>query len=86
MDVLECMAHFSYFNKIEFNFAIDDSLEKSTILQLLNKRKWQNLKTICKNNGLKYKYKFIKVNFHWNSFEEVLVKSKFVVSMAGTAT
>ena len=31
-------------------------------------------------------YKFITVNFRWNSFEESLLNSDLVLSMAGTAT
>ena len=38
-----------------------------------------------KNNGLEFKYGFIKIYFNWNLFEEILFKSQFVISMSGTA-
>ena len=39
-----------------------------------------------KNNGLEFTYGFITINLNWNLFDEILFKSKFVISMAGTAS
>ena len=86
LEVLEEMSNLPYFEKIEFNFAIVNKLSKSKIIHFLKKRKWQYLDKNCTDSDLKFQYKFIKVNFVWNSFEEILVKSICVVSMAGTAT
>ena len=38
------------------------------------------------NEYLTFGFQSIKVNFFWNLFEEILFKSKFVISMAGTAS
>ena len=85
LEVLEEMSNLKYFEKISFNFAIVNVLPRSKIKQILNKRKWIYLEKISKNT-LKFRYKLIQVNFSWNSFEEILVKSKCIISMAGTAT
>ena len=85
LEVLEEMSNLKYFEKIAFNFAIVNVLTRSKIKQILNKRKWIYLEKISKNT-LKFRYKLIQVNFSWNSFEEILVKSKCIISMAGTAT
>ena len=86
LEVIEEISHIRYFEKIEFNFAIVNVLTKTKIIQLLNKRKWEYSDEICENIPLKFKYKYITLNFNWNSFEEILFKSKCVISMAGTAT
>ena len=85
LDVLETMSNLKYFENIEFNFAIVDSLSSEIITKILNQRKWIPLKKTLKNQGLQFKYRFINVSFNWNTFEEILFKSKFVISMAGTA-
>ena len=85
LEVLEEMSYLNYFEKIEFNFALVNSLSIERLKQILNKRNWIYQKN-SKNNYFQFKYKFIKVNFKWNYFEEILFASKFVVSMAGTAT
>ena len=86
LEVLEEISNLKYFEKISFNFAIVNALPRSQIKKILNKRKWIYLEKISKNNSLKFKYKLIKVDFNWNSFEEILVKSNLVISMAGTAS
>ena len=80
------MSKLIYFQKIEFNFAIVNALNALKIEQILNKRKWKLLEKMGKNQMMKFQYKFINVNFYWNSFEQVMLKSTFVISMAGTAT
>ena len=86
LEVLEVMAEISYFRKIEFNFALVNDLSKSMIKKILNKRKWKYPLESFENDVLKFQYKFIKVNFKWSSFDEILTKSSFVISMAGTAS
>ena len=85
LEVLESLSDFSYFQKIEFNFAIVNSLSSSKIMKILKNRKWLYMKKINDKNRLKFQYKFIKVNLFWNTFDEVLVKSRCCISMAGTA-
>ncbi len=86
LEVLETMSNLSYFAKIEFNFAIVNALSLKQIKDRLHHRKWAYLEKISENYVLTFKYKSIVVNFKWNSFEEILVKSNCVISMAGTAT
>ena len=86
IELLEAMSNLIYFQKIEFNFAIVNSLSALKIEQILNERKWKLLEKMGKNQMIKFQYKFINVNFYWNSFEQVMLKSTFVISMAGTAT
>ena len=85
LEVLEAMSDLSYFQKIEFNFAIVKILSSSRIRQIFNQRKWVYLEKTNENNVLKFKHKSIKVNLYWNSFEEILLKSRCCISMAGTA-
>ena len=86
LEVLEAMADFNYFNKIEFNFALVNALDKSRIVKFFKKRKWKFLDKIFDNQLVKFQYKFIVINVNWNYFEEILVNSDCVISMAGTAT
>ena len=86
LEVLEAMSDFSYFQKFEFNFAIVNVLPKLKIKQILIDRNWKLLETKLENKVMQFKFKLIKVNCNWNSFEEILLKSKCVISMAGTAT
>ena len=84
--LLENMSNFNYFENLEFNFAIVNVLSKEEIKQILHKRKWIHIENTSKNKVLKFKYKSLKVNFKWNYFEEIIFKSKLVISMAGTAS
>ena len=86
LEVLEAMSDLRYFEKIEFNFAIVNALSKLQIMQILNLRKWVYLEKNCEDNSLQFQNIFIKVNFNWNAFEEILLNSICVISMAGTAT
>ncbi len=86
LEILENMSNLKYFENIEFNFAIVNALSTKQIKSILKGREWVKIKKNLINNTLEFNYKFIKVNFKWNSFEEILFKSKFVISMAGTAT
>ena len=85
LEVLETMSNLKYFENIAFKFAIVNSLSLEKIRQILNNRKWICIEKRVENYGLEFKYGFIKVKFNWNLFEEILFKSKFVISMAGTA-
>jgi uncharacterized protein (TIGR03492 family) len=83
LEVLETMSKLKYFENIEFKFAIVKALSMEEISQILNQRKWIYVE---KNDGLEFKYGFITINLNWNLFEEILFKSKIVISMAGTAS
>ena len=85
LEVLEALSDNSFLQKIEFNFAIVNALPSSKILEIFKNRKWVYLQNINKKNLLKVQYKFLKVNLYWNSFEEILIKSRCCISMAGTA-
>ena len=85
LEVLESLSDFSYFQKIEFNFAIDNTLSSSKIREILKTTKWVCLEKNNDKNLLKFQYKFLKVNLFWNTFDEILLKSTCCISMAGTA-
>ncbi len=85
LEVLETMSDLKYFENIEFNFAIVNTLSIENIKDILNHRKWIHLEKLSKSRALEFKYRFIKIKFNWNLFEEILFQSNFVVSMAGTA-
>ena len=86
LEVLETMSKLKYFENIAFNFAIVKALSMEEIRQILNQRKWIFIEKKGKNDGLECTYGFIKINLNWNLFEEILFKSNFVISMAGTAS
>ena len=86
LELLETMSNLKYFENITFNFAIVKALSMEEIRQILNQRKWIYIEKKGKNNGLECTYGFIKINLNWNLFEEILFKSNFVISMAGTAS
>ena len=85
LEVLEALSNLIYFQKIEFNFAIVNALPSSKIREIFKNSKWVKLETINQKNILKYQYKFLKVNLYWNYFDEILLKSRCCISMAGTA-
>ena len=85
LEVLEALSDFSYFQKIEFNFAIVNALSSSKIREIFERRQWVYLEKINDKNLLKFKYKSLTVNLYWNTFDEILLKSRLCISMAGTA-
>ena len=85
LEVLEALSDFSYFQKIEFNFAIVNALSSSKIREIFENRKWVYLEKINEKNLLKFQYKSLTVNLYWNTFDEILLKSRLCISMAGTA-
>ena len=85
LELLEAMSDLSYFKKIEFNFAIVNALSPLKISEIFNNREWICLEKTNDNNVLKFQFNFLKVNLFWNSFDEILLKSRFCISMAGTA-
>ena len=85
LEVLESLSDFSFFQKIEFNFAIVDALSSSKIKEIFKNRKWVYLEKINEQNLLEFQYKSLKVNLYWNTFDEILLKSRCCISMAGTA-
>ena len=85
LEVLEALSELSYFKKIEFNFAIVDALTQSKISEIFKDRKWVFLEKINEMNLLKYECNSLKLNLYWNTFDEILLKSKCCISMAGTA-
>ena len=86
LEVLETMSNLKYFENIGFKFAIVNALSMKKIREILNSRKWIFVENKVKNNGIEFKFGLITIHFNWNSFEEILFKSSFVISMAGTAT
>ncbi len=85
LEVLEALSDLSYFEKIEFNFAIVNSLSSSKIREIFKNRKWVYLEKINDKNLLIFQYKSFKVNLYWNNFDEILFQSRCCISMAGTA-
>ncbi|MBO8218326.1 lipid-A-disaccharide synthase-related protein [Prochlorococcus marinus] len=85
LEVLEALSDLSYFQKIEFNFAIVNALSSSKIMEIFENRKWLYLEKINEKNLLKFQYKSLTVNLYWNTFDEILLKSRLCISMAGTA-
>ena len=85
LEVLEALSDFPYFQNIEFNFAIVNALSFSRIREIFQKRKWLYIDTINGKKIVKFKYKSLKVNLCWNIFDEILLKSRCCISMAGTA-
>jgi len=85
LEVLEAISDFKYFQKIEFNFAIVNALSSSKIREIFKNRKWLYLEKINEKNLLKFEYKSLKVNLYRNNFDEILLKSRCCISMAGTA-
>ena len=85
LELLEAISDFKYFQKIEFNFAIVNALSSSKIREIFNNRKWLYLEKINEKNLLKFEYKSLRVNLYRNNFDEILLKSRCCISMAGTA-
>ena len=78
---------FSNFNKRKFGITVTSGTAAlEIIIKSLKNRKWRLLKKLSEIEAIKFRYKSITVNFKWNSFEEILIKSNFVISMAGTAS
>ena len=84
--VLETMSNLKYFENFAFNFAIVNAISIEKIRQILNQRKWIYVEQTTNHKSIKFRYGFITIKFIWNLFEEILFKSKFVISMAGTAS
>ena len=85
LELLEALSDLSYFQKIEFNFAIVNALSSSKIKEIFLNRKWLYLEKIKERDFLKFQYKSLEVNIYWNNFDKILLKSKCCISMAGTA-
>ena len=85
LEVLETLSDFNYFQKIEFNFALVNALSSSKIREIFANRNWEYLEKINEKNLLQFNYKFLKVNLCWNNFDEILLKSRCCICMAGTA-
>ena len=86
LEVLGTMSNLKYFQNIEFKIAMVNAVSPKKISQILNRREWIYVEKIVQNNCLEFKFGFISIIFNWNLFEEILYRSKFVISMAGTAT
>ena len=83
--VLEALSDLRYFQKIQFNFAIVSALTSLKIKDIFQNRKWVCLEKTKDKNLLKFQYKSLIVNVYWNNFDEILLKSRCCISMAGTA-
>ena len=85
LEVLEALSDLSYFQKIQFNFAIVNALSSSKIKDIFKRRGWLKLEKIKDKYLLKFQHKFLEVNIYWNNFDKILLKSRCCISMAGTA-
>jgi len=85
LDIIQKLANYNYFKKVEFNFALSSDLKMENVKNKLEMRDWQIEKIFSNNLKLFYTYKSIKVFFKWNSFEDILSKSHLAISMSGTA-
>ena len=85
LDIIQKLANYEFFKKVEFNFALSSDLKREDVQNKLEVRNWQIEKMFSNNLKLLYSYKFIKVFFKWNSFENILSKSDLAISMSGTA-
>ena len=86
LELLEAMSKLQYFENVVFSFAIVKAISLDKIIHILTQRKWIYLEQKVKNDALKFKYGFITIQFNWDLFEEILLTSTFVISMAGTAS
>ena len=85
LDIIQKLANYEFFKKIEFNFALSSDMKMESVQNKLEKRDWKIEKIFSNNIKLFYSYKSIKVFFKWNSFENILSKSDLAISMSGTA-
>ena len=85
LELLEALSDFSYFQKIEFNFAIVNAFSASKIREIFRNRKWVYLEKINEKDLIRFQFKSLKVNLYSNSFDEILLKSRCCICMAGTA-
>jgi len=85
LDIIQKLANYKFFKTIEFNFALSSDLNVHTLQNKLKNRDWQFEKIFSNNRKLLYSYKSMKVFFKWNSFEKILSKADFAISMSGTA-
>jgi len=85
LDILQELANYKFFKKIEFNFALSLDLKMEDVQNKLDMRDWQFENLFSNNFKLLYSYKSIKVFFKWNAFDNILGKSNLAISMSGTA-
>ena len=85
LDIIQELANYKFFKKIKFNFALSSDLKMENVQNILEMRNWQFEKILSSDFKLLYSYKFIKVFFKWNSFDDILTESDFAISMSGTA-
>ena len=85
LEVLEALSDLRYFQNIDFNFAVVNSLSPSKIKEIFHNRKWLNIQNSKDKHLLKFQHKSLEVNIYWNNFDKILLKSRCCISMAGTA-
>ncbi len=85
LDLLERLANYKYFRKIQFNFALIPNLKQENVKKIIEGREWKILNKSSESNQIKCCYKFINVKFKWNSFEDILNGCQLALSMSGTA-
>ena len=86
LDIIQQLANYKFFKKVKFNFALSSDLKIEKVQNKLDRRNWQFEKIFSNDFKLLYSYKSIKVFFKWNSFEDIISKSDFAISMSGTAS
>ena len=85
LDIIQQLSNYKFFKTIKFNFAFSSNLKMENVRNKLGMRDWQFEKQFSDKFVLQYSFKFIKVFFQWNSFENILIKSDLAISMSGTA-
>ena len=85
LDIIQQLANYKFFKKVKFNFALSSDMKIENVQNKLARRNWKFEKIFSNNFKLFYSYKSMKVFFKWNSFEDIISKSDFAISMSGTA-
>ena len=85
LDLLENLSDLKIFKDFSFEFALVDSFSKKKIEKILDHRNWEFCHNNVNKDNIIYKFKSIKINLIWNSFEKLLINSDVVISMSGTA-
>ena len=85
IDVLEKLSEYKYFEKVKFNFALTTEFKLQQLKEILYDKNWKLFEHKSDSNLIIFIYKYITVEFKWNSFTKVLEECDLVISMAGTA-
>ena len=62
-----------------------NALSSLKIVDIFQNRRWLKLEKGKEKYLLKFQYKSLVVNIYWNNFDNILLKSRCFICMAGTA-